>query len=123
MGSDQWEVDQIASAYAAAEASGPDHKLFISFDFTSWPCDVAATVAQAKLFTSHPNQFMVDGKPMISSYEGACIGEEGWEQVKAQTGAYLMPFVSGQEGKFDSWPSWDSWFSCVRFRWCFVLLR
>ncbi|KAJ6617911.1 glycoside hydrolase [Mycena sp. CBHHK59/15] len=111
IGSDPWEVTQVASAYAAAQAAGPDYKLFISFDFTSWPCDVSATVAQANLYASHPNQFMVDGKPMISSYEGACLGVDGWAQVKAQTAGYLMPFVSGQEGDFDSWTSWDSWYA------------
>ncbi|KAJ7471811.1 glycoside hydrolase [Mycena latifolia] len=109
IGSDSWEVDQVASAYAAAKAAGSSYKLFLSFDFTSWPCDVAATVAQANRYAYHPNQFMVDGKPMVSSYEGSCLSVDQWAQVKDGTGGYLMPFVPGQEGNFDSWPSWDSW--------------
>ncbi|KAJ7186743.1 glycoside hydrolase [Mycena filopes] len=109
IGSDSWEVAQVASAYAAASSAGSDCKLFISFDFTSWPCDVEATVAQANLYANHSNQFMVDGKPMISSYEGACLGVDEWARLKSSTGGYLMPFVSGQEGNFDQWSSWDSW--------------
>lgn len=59
---------------------------------------------------------MVDGKPMIASYEGSCFSEDEWAQVKAQTGGYLMPFVPGQEGNFGNWPSWDSWLAYVTFR-------
>lgn len=47
---------------------------------------------------------------MISSYEGGCLGNDGWASVKQQTNGYLMPFISGLEGNFDSWQSLDSWY-------------
>ncbi|KAF5376288.1 hypothetical protein D9615_008530 [Tricholomella constricta] len=110
MGGDAWERTQIASAYAAAAQLGTNFKLFISFDFTAMGCDLSDLVSRVKQFSSHPNQFRVEGKPMVSSFSGDCLGNAGWASLKAQTNAYLMPFVWGQEGRFDRWPSLDTWY-------------
>lgn len=110
MGGDSWQRTQIASAYAAAAALGTNFKLFISFDFSAMGCDVNDIVDRVNQFASHPNQFRIDGRPMISSFTGRCLGNSGWASLKAQTNGYLMPFIEGIEGQFDSWTSLDSWY-------------
>ena len=50
---------------------------------------------------------------MISSFEGGCLGITGWERLKTQTNGYLMPFISGLEGKFSEWSVLDSWYWLV----------
>ncbi|KAG5643313.1 hypothetical protein DXG03_001197 [Asterophora parasitica] len=110
MGSDAWERQQIGRAYAAAQSIGSNVKLFISFDFTAWNgCDLNDVVGRVKEFANHPNQFKIDGRPFVSSFSGDCLGNAGWASLKAQTNAYLMPFIWGQEGNFNNWPSLDSW--------------
>ncbi|KAF9456254.1 glycoside hydrolase [Collybia nuda] len=110
MGGDSWQRDQIASAYAAAAALGTNFKLFMSFDFSAMGCDVNDLVGRVTQFSSHPNQFKIDGKPFISSFFGSCLGNAGWASLKSQTNAYLMPFIEGIEGQFGNWPSLDSWY-------------
>ena len=66
-------------------------------------------------YRDHPNQFKVNGKTMISSYEGGCLGNSGWQSLKDQTNGYIMPFISGLEGHFNEWPSLDSWYGLVYF--------
>src|SRR5882757_11103008 len=84
IGSDDWEKTQVASAYAAAKSLGTGFKLFLSFDFTSMDCSLPDLVSRVNTYANHPNQFKVDGKPMISSYSGACLGNSGWNSLKAQ---------------------------------------
>ncbi|KAJ7479209.1 glycosyl hydrolase family 71-domain-containing protein [Mycena latifolia] len=111
IGGDDWQVKQLGYAYAAAQALGSSTKLFISFDFTtSLGCSLSDIVSRTRQFSSHPWQFKVGGKPMISSYSGDCLGNSGWQSLKDQTGAYLMPFIWGLEGNFGSYPSLDSWY-------------
>lgn len=109
-GSDSWELTQIASAYAAAKALGTNFKLFLSFDFTAMGCSLSNVVNIVNTYANHPNQFKFNGKTMISSYEGACLGNSGWQSLKSQTNGYTMPFISGLEGKFNQWPAMDSWY-------------
>jgi len=109
VGFDYWQRDQVASAYNAAQALGTGFKLFISYDFTALPCDVGSVVDWVNRYAGHPNQFRVDGRPLISSFLGECLGNGGWAAVKSQTGGYLMPFLAGLEGNFGAWPSLDSW--------------
>ena len=52
---------------------------------------------------------------MISSYEGGCLGNSGWQSFKDQTNGYVMPFISGLEGHFNQWPALDSWYWLVLF--------
>lgn len=115
IGQNDWEAAQVANAYAAAKSLGTGFKLFISFDFTQIDCTLSAIVSQVNQYANHPNQFKVDGKPMISSYSGICLGNSGWESLKAQTNGYVMPFIPGLEGSFSQWPALDSWFWLVRF--------
>ncbi|KAJ7434682.1 glycosyl hydrolase family 71-domain-containing protein [Mycena latifolia] len=104
IGGDDWQVKQLGYAYAAAQALGSSTKLFISFDFTtSLGCSLSDIVSRTRQFSSHPWQFKVGGKPMISSYSGDCLGNSGWQSLKDQTGAYLMP-------QLGSYPSLDSWY-------------
>lgn len=110
IGSDDWQRNQVASAYAAAQASGTGIKLFYSFDLTEMPCDLNDLVARVNLYKNHPNQFKVNGKTFISSYSGDCLGNSGWQSLKDQTNGYIMPFIWGLEGSFGSWPSLDSWY-------------
>ncbi|KAF5338045.1 hypothetical protein D9758_014252 [Tetrapyrgos nigripes] len=111
IGGDQWQTDQLYSAYAQAHKTSI--KLFISFDYTAFPCDTAETIRVASLFMDHPAQFKVAGRPMISSYSGVCLGVDGWKAVRSSTGGFLMPFIYGEDyqdlregrvfGFFDSW--------------------
>ncbi|PPQ83225.1 LOW QUALITY PROTEIN: GH-71 [Psilocybe cyanescens] len=110
IGSDDWQRNQVATAYAAAQASNTGIKLFYSFDLTEMPCDLGDLVARVNLYNNHPNQFKVNGKNFISSYSGDCLGNSGWQSLKDQTNGYIMPFVWGLEGNFNSWPSLDSWY-------------
>ncbi|TRM58181.1 glycoside hydrolase [Schizophyllum amplum] len=114
IGSDSWQPQQLFNAYAAAQAVG-SIKLFISFDYSSFPCSVDSTVDLVNQFANHPNQFKINGAPFISSFLGECLGNSGWASIKSQTNGYLMPFIEGLEGKFDQWPSLDSWlcWSCA----------
>lgn len=123
MGSDSWQPGQIQNAYTAA--LGTPIKLFISFDFTSFPCNLQAVVALVNQYANHPNQLKVNGKVFISSYSGECLGNSGWASLKAQTNGYVMPFIWGLEGQFNSWPSLDSWYWLVKlhlFLWVILTL-
>jgi glucan endo-1,3-alpha-glucosidase len=113
MGGSSWEKAQVANAYAAAQSLGTSFKLFLSLDFTAMDCVLSDVVSLVNTYANHPNQYQVDGKTLISSYEGGCLGDAGWESLKAQTNGYTMPFISGLEGEFSQWPALDSWFWLV----------
>lgn len=115
IGQDDWELVQVAAAYAAAESLGTDFKLFFSFDFTVMSCTLSDFVSIVNQYANHPNQFKVNGKPMISSFEGGCLGNTGWASLKNQTNGYNMPFISSLEGTFSQWPALDSWLWLVWF--------
>ncbi|KAK0461733.1 glycoside hydrolase family 71 protein [Desarmillaria tabescens] len=108
IGDDDWQLSRITDAYAAAV--GTNMKLFISFDYTAFACDVSKTISYINQFKSHPNQFYYNGQVMVSSYSGDCLGTGGWQTIKSSTSAYLMPFIWGLEGSFGStWSFLDSW--------------
>ncbi|EKM75389.1 hypothetical protein AGABI1DRAFT_79978 [Agaricus bisporus var. burnettii JB137-S8] len=107
-GSNYWENEQLHNAYDAGSGSGV--KLFLSFDFSVFPCDVNSVVNVVNQFAQHESQFKVDGRPLISSFLGACLGSQGWQEIKDRTGGYLMPFIEGIEGQFDNWNCLDSWY-------------
>lgn len=107
-GTDSWQNGQLQNAYNAA--SGTQAKLFLSFDFSVFPCDVNSVVNVANQFANDGGQFKINGRPVISSYLGKCLGNAGWQQVKDRTGGYLMPFIAEIEGQFGDWKSLDSWF-------------
>jgi len=132
IGGDSWELEQVQSAYdvalfilnansntgsdpANAQAANRDIKLFLSFDYTSFPCNATQTISIVNQFRDHPAQFKYDGgKPLISSYTGTCLGVDGWMQVKQDTNGYLMPFTYGEDyedlRKGKVWGIFDSWY-------------
>jgi glucan endo-1,3-alpha-glucosidase len=89
--------------------------LFFSFDFTAMSCTLSNFVDIINQYADHPNQFKINGKPMISSFEGGCLGNSGWASLKSQTNGYTMPFISSLEGTFPQWPALDSWYWLVIF--------
>jgi len=110
IGGDDWQKNQVDLAYQAAQNSGTGLKLFYSFDLTEMSCNLDDLVARVNKYVNHPNQFKINGKPMISSYSGDCLGNSGWANLKSRTNGYLMPFIWGLEGRFDQWSSLDSWY-------------
>ncbi|KAG2005566.1 SEC14 cytosolic factor [Coprinopsis cinerea AmutBmut pab1-1] len=119
IGSSPWQLHQLHTAYTVASSLSsrlhlnPPLHLFLSFDFTEMECDVGFVVRYTNMFKSYPVQFRVGGpggRAMVSSYGGGCLGNEGWRRVKAETGAFVMPFVWGIEGQFKQWDSLDSWY-------------
>ncbi|KAJ3534356.1 hypothetical protein NMY22_g6963 [Coprinellus aureogranulatus] len=95
-GRDPWEPARIADAYAAAEESKLDFKLFLSLDMTSLPCsspDHAAFVRKLVLdHASHPNQLKYnDNQAFVSTFAGELCNfglgggaEEVWKNAFTQ---------------------------------------
>src|SRR5258708_27636430 len=85
------------------------------------PCNLGEVVSRVNQFSNHPNQFTVNGRVFVSSFAGGCLGDSGWGNVKAQTNAYIMPFISGLEGQFNNWRSLDSWlwYATITSSFCF----
>lgn len=111
IGSSEWQVGQVQAAYDAAKSVAPNFKLFLSFDFHELPCDnVQYLIDRTNALKDHPNQFKVNGKTFVSSYEGGCLGNDGWQRIKDGANAYVMPFISGLENNFGNWPALDSWY-------------
>ncbi|KAJ8080776.1 hypothetical protein PM082_017611 [Marasmius tenuissimus] len=106
---ESWQQEQVKNAYDAASAVGM--LVFISFDYSSFPCDAGLSVSVVKDHKDKPAQFKVDSLPMVSSFLGACIGPSGWQKIKSETGAYLMPFIEGgpQEVSGSKWSVLQSW--------------
>ncbi|KAJ3889782.1 glycoside hydrolase [Lentinula edodes] len=114
VGRDYWEWARVQDAYNAAAAVGID--VFFSFDYTSFDCSVDETVNWVNTFSGSPAQFKVDGRPMVSSFSGDCLGPGGWQAVRDRTGGFLMPFIynidyqqlrrGASYGFLDSWQCW-----------------
>jgi hypothetical protein len=105
---------QLDNAYNVA--SGTDFKLFISFDYLAqgaW--DQNAVVKTIQGYSSYPAQFMWDGKPLASTFEGP--GNAGdWAYIKAQTGCFFVPDYSSLGAataaatpNIDGLFSWNAW--------------
>ncbi|KAJ4468794.1 glycoside hydrolase [Lentinula aciculospora] len=112
IGRDSWQSARVRDAYSAAAAVGI--RVFISFDYTSFDCDVGSTVKWVDTYKNSSAQFKVDGRPMISSYSGNCLGPSGWQIIRDKTGGFLMPFIYGgddqQLKKGSSYGFLDSWY-------------
>ncbi|KAJ3813075.1 glycosyl hydrolase family 71-domain-containing protein [Lentinula aff. lateritia] len=114
VGRDSWQRSRIEDAYIVAATVGMS--VFISFDYTSFDCSVDNTIQWVDSFKGLPAQFKVNGRPMISSYSGECLGPDGWQTIRAKTGGFLMPFIYGTDdqqfkkgssyGFLDSWYCW-----------------
>ncbi|KAJ3732630.1 glycosyl hydrolase family 71-domain-containing protein [Lentinula guzmanii] len=114
IGRDTWQSARVQDAYSAAAMVGMS--VFVSFDYTSFDCNIETTVNWVNAYKGLPGQFKIDGRPMISSYSGDCLGPDGWQTIRDQTGGFLMPFIYGDDdqqlkkgssyGFFDSWYCW-----------------
>ncbi|KAK7414282.1 hypothetical protein QQX98_006879 [Neonectria punicea] len=114
---DSWTNTQLGLAYQAAAAA--DFKLFLSFDMASeeniWGVQQVADLVND--FKGEAAQVVVDGKPMVSTFEGP-KWSDNWSSVRDKTGGvFLMPCwsslgpaglqdkLSGIDGAF-SWAAW-----------------
>ncbi|KAK3388486.1 glycosyl hydrolase family 71-domain-containing protein [Sordaria brevicollis] len=118
---DHYTYTSLHTAYEAA-ATFTNFSLFLSFDFASqpdnnWDVDYIANLTNT--FKDEPAQFKVDGKPLVSTFEGVEF-VEGWREVRKRVdgGIVFVPDWSsiGPEGvrervgevdgafSFDAWP-------------------
>ncbi|KAK4145665.1 glycoside hydrolase [Dichotomopilus funicola] len=114
--SDYWTETQLDYAYNAAECSRGFY-IFISFDMAagSWP--VSQVVNIINRYRGSSAQMLIDGRPLVSTFEGPDWAPK-WATVRDATGGiYLIPNWSslgpaGVEGKLDmidgafSWHAW-----------------
>ncbi|TFK50918.1 glycoside hydrolase family 71 protein [Heliocybe sulcata] len=74
VGRESWQKDRVVDCYTAALQSRLPFRLFISFDMTSIPSgrkeDIDLLLDYVRLFARHPNQFLYDGKVLISTFAG-----------------------------------------------------
>ncbi|KAI5860904.1 glycoside hydrolase family 71 protein [Durotheca rogersii] len=112
---DFWNADQLQLAYDTAASHG--FSLFLSFDMlaSSWSIDqVVSLVNQYKEVGS---QLKVDGKPLVSTFEGT-DWVDNWASVRSATGdIFLVPDWSslGAPGVGERLPlidgafNWGAW--------------
>ncbi|KAL5523926.1 hypothetical protein ACEPAG_8099 [Sanghuangporus baumii] len=105
IGSDSWQSNQVKNAYTAAEQSGSNFKMFISFDMTILPCAGPGDAAQLRkyitTYANHTAQFKYNNKVFASTFAGdkCAFGQtnaaQGWQsQFTSQlTGANAVFFV------------------------------
>ncbi|KZV74309.1 glycoside hydrolase family 71 protein [Peniophora sp. CONT] len=118
VGSDSWEIAQVASAYAAAAAAGTGFKLFLSLDMSANPCaalsDGAPLRAWVNSYYNHPNQFIYNSKVYLSTFAGetCTFGQgsvvAGWKnavisQLTGSQSVYFVPFFSVDPATFSSY--------------------
>jgi hypothetical protein len=108
---------QLQLAYAAAEKVG--FKLFLSFDFNSGyytAGDVQKVADRIKPYANHPAQYIVDGKPLVSSF----LGEDmDWSAVADAVGMpiFASPMSTNPNGGTlqskgaSGLLSWNAWAS------------
>ncbi|THH07533.1 hypothetical protein EW145_g3309 [Phellinidium pouzarii] len=59
VGRENWQLSQVAACFDAAESSGTDFKLFLSFDMSSFPSSALGDIQNLKL-----------GKALVSTFAG-----------------------------------------------------
>ncbi|KAI9863679.1 MAG: hypothetical protein M1813_003702 [Trichoglossum hirsutum] len=112
---DSYTDNSLTNAYTAAEQR--NFKLFISFDYLSaGPWSSPQVIQKIKSFADSPAQFKVDGKPLVSTFEGVSSAGD-WSAIKAAVPIYFVPdwssvgpggfsqYLSDVDGAF----SWDAW--------------
>ena len=86
VGTEQWQRDQSAVAYAAAEGTG--FKMFLSLDMTSLGCwsqaDANNLVSYTSQFAKSSAQAIHNGKVLVSTFSGSDCnfgvgGSQGWQ--------------------------------------------
>jgi hypothetical protein len=105
---------QLDNAYQAADTAG--FKIFLSFDYLAQgPWDQNAIIRTINGYSSHTSQFLWEGKPLASTFEGPDSSGD-WGYIKAQTNCFFVPDFSSQ-GAFgaaarpnvDGLLSWNAW--------------
>lgn len=95
VGSDAWQWAQVASAYAAALASGTNFELFLSLDMTVLPCSAFSHADLLKnyvtQYAAHPAQAFYEGRQLVSTFAGSDCSfglgagwNDGWETAFKQ---------------------------------------
>ncbi|KAI0785282.1 glycoside hydrolase [Abortiporus biennis] len=89
IGTDYWQPDHVKAAYDAAQQSGTDFKMFISFDMSVFPCSSSDNAAALRKyitdFSNHPSQLKYNGKVFASTFAGeSCTfgagnSPDGWK--------------------------------------------
>jgi hypothetical protein len=105
----------LKAAYDAAAAVG-DFKMFISFDYLSGgPWNADEVINKINTYKSHPAQFLYNGEPLVSTFEG--VNNAGdWAGIKGATGCFFVPSWTSMGpsfadhlGEVDGAFSWDLW--------------
>ncbi|KAL2264472.1 hypothetical protein VTK26DRAFT_37 [Humicola hyalothermophila] len=114
--SDSWTNTQLNYAYTIAEQIG-DFSLFLSFDMAAGHWSVPQVVDLINCYRESVAQTKVEGKPLVSTFEGP-EWAENWPAVRDQTGdiflipdwSSLGPYGVGQKlDLIDGAFSWDAW--------------
>lgn len=104
---DSWTLPQLRNAYQAAEQVGGGFTLFPSFDMAccgDWSTQQVIDIINE--FGASSAHTMVDGSPLVSTFEGPGWSDN-WAQVREATGGiHLVPDWSslgpdGVAGKLD----------------------
>jgi glucan endo-1,3-alpha-glucosidase len=140
IGSDVWQPDRVADAYAASlavfnkDTTKTAFKLFISFDMTCLS-DPNLINQYITTYHGHPSQFVYAGKDFVSTFSGesppVTFGQDnindGWQiaikDVLAGQGIqiYFVPAWTAvpAQGVFDSYPvldgimAWSAWYGVL----------
>ncbi|CDZ96275.1 Glycoside hydrolase, family 71 [Phaffia rhodozyma] len=115
IGTDDWQITQVASAYKVAAAHGKGFKLFFSLDMSVWSCgSISSTMANLiSNYAANANQFYYQNKVLVSTFAGESCGDGAWTNLRSVLSAkgvsmYFLPaFFSG----FDSYTSYDGIFN------------
>ncbi|KAK0201898.1 glycoside hydrolase family 71 protein [Desarmillaria ectypa] len=123
VGVDNFEKDQVAAAYDAAQQSGLDFKLFLSLDMTSLPCatadDAQSIRSWVQTYTTHSNQLIYDSRALVSTFSGeSCtFGQssvvEGWKSQFVQHSdlqgqIFFVPSFFVDPSTFSDYKDWNS---------------
>ncbi|KAK3349481.1 glycoside hydrolase, partial [Lasiosphaeria hispida] len=114
--SDFWTEIQLHQAYQAAEQAG-GFVLFLSFDMAAGSWNIPQVVHLINQHQQSAAQMMVDGKPLVSTFEGTGWADN-WAAVRDQTaGIFFIPDwsslgpygVGSKLNIIDGAFSWDAW--------------
>lgn len=94
--SDHHTLEALQQAYDVA-AKFDNFTLFVSYDFNApggWSVDTIVNLTET--FKDEPAQFRVDGKPLVSTFEGGGF-IDGWKEVRRRVKGdiYFVPDWSG----------------------------
>ncbi|KAB8342915.1 hypothetical protein FH972_022512 [Carpinus fangiana] len=114
---DGYTGTSLDNYYAAAEQV-PGFKLFISFDYaasTNGYFDPNSVTTYINNYAQKPAQYLVDGKPFASTFEGPnYVGD--WTNIKDATNAFFVPDYTSVDPataanyeQVDGLLTWDAW--------------